>query len=178
MAFEQIRMDRPLSRLELAVVILLIAFCFTWFLNRMNYMAALAEATALDLTVRNLKAGVMSAVASGILRNDRQVLQGIAESNPVGSAIDPPAGYIGAVRDANPANIQPGQWYYDEDHHWLAYHVVNADYFLGTGDGPARVRIQLRLNYNDVNENGSFDTDIDMPGSVSVIMLDESAWRL
>jgi hypothetical protein len=178
MAFEQIRMDRPLSRLELAVVVLLIASCFTWFLNRMNYMTALAEATALDLTVRNLKAGVMSAVASGMLRNDAQALQRIAESNPVGSAIDPPAGYIGAVRGANPASIQPGQWYYDEDNHWLVYHVVNADYFLGAGEGPARVRIQLRLNYNDVNENGSFDAGSDVPGSVSVMMLDEFAWRL
>ena len=178
MALEQIRMDRPLSRLELAIVVVLVASCFTWFLNRMNDMAALAEATALDLTVRNLKTGVMSAVASGIIANDERTLQRIANGNPVGSAIEPPAGYIGAVRDANPANILPGQWYFDEDHHWLVYHVVNTDYFVNDGEGPARVRIQLKLIYNDLNGNGAFDAGMDRPESVSVSMLDQPAWRI
>ena len=177
MAFEQIRMDRPLSRLELAIVVLLIALCFTWFLNRMNEMAAIAEATALDLTVRNLKAGVMSATASGMLSGDDNALQRIADSNPVGIAIDPPAGYIGAIRGVNPAGIQPGQWYFDEDHRWLVYHVVNDDYLVSDGAGPVRVRIQLKLNYNDVNGDGSFEAGVDVPGSISVTMLDKTEWR-
>ena len=177
MAIEQIRMGRPLSRLELAVVVLLIASCFTWLLNRMNQMVALGEATALDLTVRNLKTGVMSAVAVGLIGNKPDALPGIADGNPVGTAIEPPAGYIGAVRDTNPASIQPGQWYYDEDRHWLVYHVVNTDYFVHGGDGPARVRIQLKLIYNDANGNGSFDIGTDRATGVTVVVLDEPVWR-
>lgn len=178
MAFEQIRMDRPLSRLELAVVVLLIASCFTWFLNRMNYMAALAEATAIDLTVRNLKTGVMAAAASGILGSRTDALPQIAEGNPVGRAIESPPGYIGSVRGAVPDSIQPGQWYFDEDQHWLVYHIVNADYLVNSGEGPPRVRIQLRLIYNDVNQNGAFDAGTDEPEGVSVLVLDKPTWRL
>jgi hypothetical protein len=177
-AFEQIRMDRPLSRLELAVVVLLIASCFTWFLNRMNHMAALAEATALDLTVRNLKTGVMAAAAAGILGNRTDALPRIAEENPVGRAIEPPPGYIGAVRGAVPDSIQPGQWYFDEDQRWLVYHIVNADYIEYAGEGPPRVRIQLQLIYNDINQNGVFDAGTDQPEGISVLVLDRPAWRL
>jgi hypothetical protein len=178
MAFEQIRIDRQLSRLELAIVILLIALCFTWFLHRMNYMAALAEATALDLTVRNLKTGVMTAAAAGILGNRTDAMTRIAEGNPVGRAIEPPPGYIGAVRGAVPGSIHAGQWYFDEDQRWLVYHIVNADYFVNAGEGPARVRIQLQLIYNDVNQNGAFDAGTDQPEGVSVVVLDRPTWRL
>jgi len=177
MAFDQIRMDRPLSRLELAVVVLLIAACFTWFLNRMNEMTAMAEATALDLTVRNLRTGIMSATAMGLIQGNPEIIAGVAGSNPVGTAIDPPAGYIGAIRGVNPASIQPGQWYYDEDARWLVYHVVNTDYFIYGGDGPARVRIQLKLIYNDLDENGTFDAGVDRPAGTSVMILDPLDWR-
>jgi hypothetical protein len=55
---------------------------------------------------------------------------------------------------------------------------VNADYFISAGEGPARVRIQLKLNYNDLDGNGTFDPGIDRPAGVSVMMLDEPAWKL
>lgn len=177
MASEQIRMDRPLSRLELAVVTMLIAACFTWFLNRMNEMTALAEAGALDLTIRSLRTGVTSRVAAGLIGGDPHALVDLANDNPVGSAIEPPGGYIGAVRDAEPASIQPGQWYFDEDQRWLVYHVVNTDYFMHQGEGAARVRIQLKLIYNDLDGNGAFDPGVEQATGVSVIILDPLEWR-
>lgn len=176
MAFEQIRMDRPLSRLELGIVIIIIALCFYWLFDRMNRMAAAAEATALDLTVRSLRSGVMAAAATRLLQGEYAELAQLAEGNPVGIAIDPPPGYIGAVSAANPASIQPGQWYFDADNRWLVYHLVNTDYLSGSVEGPPRVRMQLRLVYDDKDDDGAFDADSERFEGIRVELLDQPAW--
>src|SRR5690554_2920416 len=106
MAFEQVRMDRPLSRLELFAAVALVALCFFWFVQRMNYMAAVAEATALDLTIRNARAGAMGLMSLQLLRGDHEVLGRLDHANPVGSVIGEPSGYIGALHGARPDSVR------------------------------------------------------------------------
>ncbi|MBI2970394.1 MAG: hypothetical protein HYY36_06590 [Gammaproteobacteria bacterium] len=170
-------MDRPLSRLQLAAAIIIIALCFGWAVNRMAVLAAVAEATAVELTIRNLKSGIMGYVSVQLLKYDYSGIAGLARANPVGVVIDPPPGYIGSVRQADPENIAPGQWYYDEDNAWLAYHVVNADYLEQGAGGPARIRMRLSLNYDDVNGNGAYDPGIDRAAGISLQVLDDLNWK-
>lgn len=177
MAFDQIRLDRPLSRIELAVMVIVIAICAVWLLNRLAFLEALAEARALDMTVRNLRIGVMVNVSTHLLEGKYDSMAAMAQSNPVGVVIEPPPGYIGALRQANEANIQSGQWYFDEDRQQLVYRIVNSRYFESTGDGPARVRLKLKLNYDDRNNNGEYDAGVDAAQSVSVQVLDPLKWK-
>ena len=175
MAFEQIRSDRTLSRMELALAISIIAGCLLWFFSRMNYMTAVAEATMLSLTIRNINTGLMGATATHMLRSDYAGLAGMDGGNPVGIAIEPPAGYIGEISGVQPESIEPGQWYFDTDGGWLAYHVVNRDY-LADGSESGRVRVRIGVNYEDVDGNGSFSPGTDAFQGTSAKVLDPLHW--
>jgi hypothetical protein len=177
MPFEQIRLDRPLSRLELGVAVIIIGLCFAGFLRRMEYLEAVGEATALDLSIRNIRTGIMLYVSTRVLQGDRIGIAELAGANPVGSAIEPPPGYIGSLSRANPDFIRPGQWYFDEDQAVLCYHIVNADYFETPETGPARVRMRLKLNYDDVDGDGVFDQGSDVAESISLELLDPVRWN-
>ncbi|MBI2994815.1 MAG: hypothetical protein HYY48_11680 [Gammaproteobacteria bacterium] len=177
MAFEQIRLDRPLSRLELVMLVILISLCAVWLLHRLAYLEAVAEARSLDMTVRSLRTGIMVTVATRLLQGDNEGIASMAGANPVGAVIDAPAGYIGAVRQVNPGSMKPGQWYFDDDAKTLVYHVVNSDYVAQTGMGPVRARFSLKLNYDDTNGNGTYDPGIDSPVGASLEILDPLDWR-
>ena len=177
MAFDQIRLDRPLSRLELALTVIVISSCAVALMHRLAYLEAVAEATALNLTVRNLGTGIRFYVSTRLLQGNHDEIAALAGSNPVGTAIDPPPGYIGALRDVKPANIQPGQWYFDEDNALLTYHIVNTDYFQRSGPGPVRVRMKLKLIYDDKNGNGRFDPEVDAATEISLQILDPLKWK-
>jgi len=177
MAFEQIRLDRPLSRLELAVLVIVIAICVTWLLERLAYLEAVAEARSLDLSVQNIRTGIMVNVATRLLEGDNEGIASLSGANPVGTVIEPPPGYIGALRQANPAYIQPGQWYFDEEQESLVYRIVNVGYFAEPDGRPAQVRIKLKLNYDDANGNGAFDPGLDRPTGVSLQVLDPLNWK-
>ena len=176
MAFEQIRLDRPLSRIEIAMLVIVISVCVVWLLQRLAYLEAVAEARALDLTLRNIRTGIMVNVATRLIQSDDQGIASLAGTNPVGTVIDAPQGYIGVLRDANPDFIQPGQWYFDEERKALVYHVVNADYTERAGEGPTRLRVSLKLSYDDRNGNDTYDPGIDMPSGVSLNILEPLKW--
>ena len=177
MAFDQIRLDRPLSRLELVMLAIVISLCAAWLMHRLAYLEAVAEARALDLTVRSMRTGLMVSIATRLLQGNSDAIEALAKSNPVGAIIDAPPGYIGALYQANPANIHPGQWYFDEDAKCLVYHIVNADYFEGTAGKPVRVRIRLKLNYDDRNGNHAYDAGVDTPTGVGMEILDPPKWK-
>jgi len=177
MAFEQVRSGRSLSRLQLLAAVALIGLCLFWFVERMERMTAMAEATALELTIRNARSGAMGALAGHLLRGDHEAIAGLHHANPVGTVIGEPSGYIGALRGARPENVRPGQWYFDEDNGWLVYHVVNGDYFGHEAGTQARVRMQLQVRFDDRDGDGAFDAGVDRASGVSVVLLDRPDWR-
>jgi hypothetical protein len=175
MALEQALLRRPLSRLELALAVAIIATVVGVGLHRLLVLAAVAEATALDLTIRNLRTGILSAVAVQYARGDLDGIALLAAQNPVGALMAPPSGYIGPLRQADAENVRPGQWYYDEEQHWLVYHIVNADYLDYPGEGPARVRLKLRVHYNASPQRGG--SKAPKPAGIALDVLDPLHWK-
>jgi hypothetical protein len=95
----------------------------------------------------------------------------------VGTVIDAPSGYIGALHDADAADLKPGQWYYDMDDHTLVYYIIHGEYFHSQIPGPKRVRIKMELQYRDANHNGVYDAGIDRLEGIKVDVLDKFTWE-
>ena len=68
-----------------------------------------------------------------------------------------------------------GQWFYNTVNNELVYKVVNHDYFRNTG-GTDLVRLKTVLNYDDRNNNGSYEHGIDRPRGVSLRLVDDYEW--
>lgn len=177
MAYEQIRMDRPLSRFELGLAVFMIAVFFFLAMKRMSMLEAVAESRSLQLTINNLRIGTMVYMSRQLLHGSPNGLVALTQESPVGPVISAPAGYIGALSGVHRQNIKPGQWYFDKDNHELVYYIVNGDYFQFHGKGPKRVRIRLELVYDDRNHNGVYDKGIDRPEGLRVKVLDKLDWQ-
>ncbi|MFQ5659799.1 MAG: hypothetical protein ACE5GZ_05190 [Gammaproteobacteria bacterium] len=177
MAFEPTRLDRPLSRFELAVVVSLIGIFITIFIYKILFLTVAAEAQSLELTINRMRARLMIYSAVQLIQHNYENIGKLIDSNPVGIAVDPPKGYIGERVAPAVDEIQAGEWYYDSQTHLLVYNVVNSDYFAATEAGPARVRLRFTLSYIDRNENGIYDKGIDLPQSISLRPVEHYEWR-
>lgn len=177
MAYEQLRLDRPLSRFELGLAVFLISVFAFLAMKRMSMLEAVAESRMLEMTITNLRVGAMLYVSTQLLSGNLNRIVAITRESPVGHLISTPGGYIGSLGGVHPDSIQPGQWYYDLDKHMLVYYIVNGDYFRSHGQGPKRVRIRLDLYYRDNNHNGVYDKGIDRPEGVKVKVLDKLDWQ-
>ena len=176
MAFQRTRLNRPLSRLEISLSIILIAVFFAVIMKRLAMLDAMGESRALEMTIRNLRMGTMLYVSNELLSGRLDRIVALTRESPVGRVIDAPGGYTGALHDAHAANIKPGQWYYDLDDHTLVYYIAHGEYFHTEGRGPKRVRIKMKLEYRDNNHNGVYDADIDRPTGIRVDVLDKFKW--
>jgi hypothetical protein len=176
MVYEQRRLTRPLSRIELVISILLIGMFIGIFIQKILVLTAVAEATALELMLRNLRTGVMTRVAELLVEGNYAGIADLAESNPMSVLETPVRVYKGKLREGIGRKIEPGVWYYDEDQNILVYDVINDDYFSTEGEVPGRIRIRFRLNFEDRNNNGNYDDGIDRPQGVSVVIVDRYEW--
>ena len=176
MVYEQTRLSRPLSRIELGVSILLISLFIGIFIHRVLVLTAAAEATALELTLRNMRTGVRLKVANLLIEGDYAGIVALANSNPMSVLDTPTEIYKGTVNNSDDKKIDRGKWYFDENSKQLLYGVVNSDYFVSKGNIAGRIRIRFKLNYEDRNKNGSFDEGVDLPRGISVIVMDPYRW--
>jgi len=80
----------------------------------------LAEKTAVDMTIRNLRSGLRWQIAERLLRGSPTETAALVGANPIGWLERPPDGYIG--EHAGPsADLPRGSWYFDTDSRELAY---------------------------------------------------------
>lgn len=137
-----------------------------------------AEATNVDVMIRNLRAGTMAYVAVQLVKGDYAAIATLANSNPVQVMETPFAGYIGALTSAKLAEIGAGRWAYDMDNNLLVYMVINKNNFRTVLPGPARIRIKFKLNYNDKNANGRYDQGVDLAQGVVLKILEPYEWLI
>lgn len=174
MVFEQTRLTRPLSRLELAGAVILIGIFISVFVQRVMLLTVAAEAASLNLTIRNLRTGITLFVSEQLLEGRTDHIADLVESDPF-NLMQTSYDYGGAKTTAEIAAAKPGQWFYDRDRHELVYKVVNSDYFMNA-EGTNLVRLKTVLNYDDRNQDGSYERGIDRPRSVALRVVDKYEW--
>lgn len=200
MAFTSRWQDRNLSKLELVVAILLISLFIGDFSLKALRLFALSEQSYVTMTVNNMttaiKYKVLVAAAQNRLQQlgdpekinpmtlmysspkpisgEKQDLESIAD-NPSESTV---SNYAGELYDPDIDDIEPGSWYYDMKDNLLIYVVKNTELFYSQLDGPARIRFAVRIEYDDVNHNDTFEPGIDRFLNVNITSVDEYKWNL
>jgi len=132
--------QRGRSWLEFAVsatVISLLAFLTLGALWRAQGQA---EATLVDLTLRNMATGLRLKQLDLLLRGDAAGMAALAGANPVVWLQGPPAHYRGEL-DGEPVPVEPA-WYFDSRRRELAYRPGAGSFPLPEGVAELRWRVE------------------------------------
>jgi|SRR5882724_10992776 len=117
------------SHLEFIVSFVLFAIFLIVFMERAFYYQAVAEKTALEMTVANMRTGLRYKVADLMLKNRMSEIPTLADENPMNWLEERPENYLGEF-DVAPQTGTTGKWYYDRRGHELVYTVNNRRHFV------------------------------------------------
>lgn len=193
--------DRNLTRLELVAACMIIAVFIGIFIRYTLVIFARTEQTMVNTTIVNINSALLyhNAIAAmlgdkgfisrSLVQSPFALIQNAQQSYPenigklankfnihMTSFINTPANYVGELYNPDPADIDPGQWYYDSSDHTLNYRIRNTEYFHGDTAGIARLKFQVIIDYNDNNGNGVFDQGIDMCNSIKLQSIGNFSW--
>ena len=189
--------DRNLSRIELVVSILLISIFIGVFAFRALKIFALAERTSVTLTIGNINTALKYKALIALSKNDFKELEELEHFNPMllvysdakmyqkrekdlmeKNTTNTTANYIGELFGPDINNVAPGAWYYDRDSNLLIYRVKNTEFFYSQLEGPARIRYEIKLDYDDENSNNEYDPKIDKFIDINLESVDKFEWNI
>ena len=136
-----------ISKLEFAVVVIVVTILSTVLLARLIKNESVAERLFLEVSVHSLQKALK--VRQGSLMNThRQVDYAVlARENPVDWLEKKLAGYAGAVENVDPEAVEDGAWIYDPAQRELLYRPRFPGEFAGLLDGYGVVRVQVLLHH-------------------------------
>ena len=104
----------------------------------------LAERTAVEMTVMNMKSGLRYRIAGLIIDGRTQEIAELAGANPIAWLVRPPEGYLGETDAAEPLPAQPpGTWRFDAARRELVYKVNRGEGFASLDKGGKEIRLRV-----------------------------------
>lgn len=192
---------RNLSRLEMVLAVLALAFVVGVYLERGLRVFAAAEATGLQTAVLNMSSALRLLFYEYIISGRMAEVGAWDGANPVellgagdgayetttlsrfpelGRFEAVAAGiahrYRGVVDGDLPPDLQGGDWYFDRRDSALVYRVRNAEFFRTDLPGPARARFRLEIRFDDPDGDGKYNPETDRPVDVMLRPLDRFYW--
>jgi len=107
--------------LELCVALALIAVLGGGWLAALLYYQELAEKTAVDLTVLNIRSGMRFAIADGMIHGRSAEAADMLQANPLGWLEPPPPAYAGEVAGEALQLLPAGSWFFDAARREIGY---------------------------------------------------------
>ncbi len=139
--------QRGLTRLEFALVSILVALLIGSFLYSVRYQQAQAEKLSVELTVMSLRTGLLSEIAQRLINHRGEETADLIGGNPVRFLKAPPVGYLGEFKEIDIQRVQPGTWYFDSAAGELVYRLKQSAGFrrldAGVND-EIRWRVEIR----------------------------------
>lgn len=168
--------QRGFSFLELVLVIMIISLLFILAIDKLLILRVEAERTTMQQVLGSLRSAMSIDIAAKISGNN---IQSIAESegeNPMQWLSERPENYIGVKNEAEPTDIEPGNWYFDKYYGLLIYRVSNAEYFKSSLNGPAIARFRVELDFTDNDDDGEYYPDIDEIHGLRLAAVEPYKW--
>lgn len=135
---------RILRYAEYGLLALIIGLLALFLLNRVHTVHRHAERMSIIGEINSLRAGVVTMRDSP----KNASIKDLSGMDPFRLVQDPPANYLGPVRNPEQRDISPGSWYYDANNDLLIYKARFAHNFPFT-KAPTR---ELRLALDPPNQ--------------------------
>ncbi len=137
------RRQRGFTLLELVVVIAVTSMLAIILLNRLLYYQEVAEKTAMEMTVMNMRSGLRLRIADLMTQDRMREAVQLLQENPVTWLESPPPNYMGKVSGQKSAEMIPGQWYFDPGQQELVYRVQHDRFFKSGTDEESTIRFHV-----------------------------------
>lgn len=134
---------RRLFRLEMLVVVTLIAAFAAMFLDRLLYYQEYAEKTAMELMLHQMRAGLNYGKAQMMIAVSQGGVPPQLSDNPIDLLETLPANYAGEFNGVAPETAGEAVWYYDLNLRQLAYRPAQTRHFVAGANGEREIRFAL-----------------------------------
>jgi hypothetical protein len=114
------RRQGGLTVFEAAVALGVIAVFACFLLTALLRAQEMAERTAVQMTVMNLRSALRLQMAHYVINGQEAELTTLVGANPI-RWTDPPPGYLGELADVKESETKPGSWYFDSGRRELVY---------------------------------------------------------
>lgn len=169
--------QRGFSLLELVIVIILVILLFLVAFDRLMPLRGQAEAAHVATTIGALRSALGMTTAERVVDEGISTLSGLAGENPMTLLDEPPGNYMGEIESADSETVPRGSWYFERDSGRLGYRVRYPQYLQEPDDEAVHLAWRVTLGFNDKNENGAYDPDIDSAHSIGLRSLHDRTWQ-
>lgn len=135
--------SRGFTLLELAVAGAVIGILAAVLLSRLLRYQELAEKTAMETTVVNMRSGLRARVAELIIQGRTDEIGALGRENPIGWLDAPPANYAGELDRPGQGAVRPGYWYFDGARRELVYLPHRNRHLKPGPDGTKAIRFRV-----------------------------------
>jgi hypothetical protein len=163
---------------EFVFVVLLVGILSMVVLDYMLHYIEVAEKSAMDNTVMNLRSALRLRLAEVLVHDN--VTEGIrlARDNPMNWLQEMPPNYAGEFNDPEPGSIAQGKWYFDTSRRELVYLVDMGREFVPDRKGLKRVRYRIYAPYlNKAVKENRQPTVNDVVGDISLLVAEPYRWE-
>ena len=164
------------SLLELVIVIILVALLFTVAMNRLAPLRGDAEAAHVATVIGSLRSAIGLEAASRVVREGPQGLAELEGINPMTLLQEVPEQYVGIRRTGQSNDIAEGSWYFDDVDGLLVYRVRFPQHLEASPPSPVELQWQIRLQFEDMSESGTFDPERDRVRGLGLQALHDHQW--
>ena len=106
---------------ELLGIILVVSVLSLLLFDRFLGYQALAEKTAMEMTVINMRSGLRLRVAELMMQDKMNEIASLVHENPINWLAAPPPNYIGTFQNPEQHAIPTNAWYFDTRRQELVY---------------------------------------------------------
>ena len=144
------RRQRGFTIFELVVVIVLASVLAIILLNRLWYYQEIAEKTAMEMTVMNMRSGLRLRIAELMMRDKMSEAGQLMQENPITWLETLPPNYRGKISGSKQTALIPGSWYFDTGRQELVYLVQHDRFFKPGWDGAPNRESAVRFHVTAV----------------------------
>ena len=168
---------RGFSLLELLIVIVILSVLLVVAIDKLLVLRFEAERSAVQTVIGALRSALYIEFAGAAARGELKRMDGARGGNPMSYLSEKPDGYAGEFYGPDPAVFEPGTWYFDLRDRALVYVVRYPQQFVTSLPGPARLRVAVEPDYDDLNRNGRFDPGSDPLRGLKLVALEPFYWK-
>jgi len=136
------------------------------------YYQEVAEKTAVETTVLNMRTGLRYKMTELMLHGRVPEISRLAGENPVKWLASAPSGYLGACRGVKLDAISPGSWCFDEERRELLYRINRSSHFV---PGPSGEK-GLRFRIVGAGKSPSAPVTSQVVEGVKLVLVEEYRW--